>query len=293
MTVAAPLRDPPDKNTTQKRSHPCTPLPRARGAGRGLVERSRESASCWDQAGDICVKPRLCLVKRGEPGPGDDPLGRRAATSAAGGSSKVHDLENAAPVTCGPLRVPWLSLLAGCVALVLTGCTASAGSSAVSRPARPSQPASQAALATVSCESAMLRIRAGREGEQDGAHGDIEFTSVGSHPCVLRGVPQVAIVQADGMPLQVRLVRAPDLSLNPVVLQPGALDAADLVVFWANWCGRPPGPLSVRVTLPAGGGVITGPFNGPPDDNFVPQCRDSRQPSTISVTDAYGPGLAR
>jgi hypothetical protein len=138
----------------------------------------------------------------------------------------------------------------------------------------------------------MLQIRAGREGEEGGAHGDIEFTNVGSRPCVLRGVPRAAIVQADGKPLPVRLVRAPNLSLSPVVLAPGALDAADLVVFWANWCGRPPGPLSVRITLPAGGGVITGPFNGPPDYNFVPQCPGPGQPSTISVIDAYGPGLA-
>ena len=222
-----------------------------------------------------------------------DLSGERAATSAAAGPSKVHDLENAAPMMCGPLRVPRLALLAGCAALVLAGCTASARSNPVSRPVGPSQPSSRAALAAMSCESAMLRIKAGREGEQDGAHGDIEFTSVDSRPCVLRGMPKVAIVQEDGIPLQVRLVPAPDLSQRSVVLQPGAKDAADLAVFWANWCGRPPGPLSVRVTLPAGGGLITGPFNGPPDYNFVPRCTDSGQPSTISVTDAYAPGLAR
>jgi len=138
----------------------------------------------------------------------------------------------------------------------------------------------------------MLRIRAGREGENGGAHGDIEFTNAGSRPCVLRGLPQAAIVQAGGKPLPVRLVRAPNRSLSPVVLAPGALDAADLVVFWANWCGRPPGPLSVRITMPAGGGVVTGPFNGPPDYSFVPQCPGPGQPSTISVTGAYQPGLA-
>ena len=138
----------------------------------------------------------------------------------------------------------------------------------------------------------MLRIAAGREGESGGAHGDIEFTNVGSRPCVLRGLPRVAIVAADGKPLPVRLVRAPNLSLSPAVLAPGTLNAADLVVFWANWCGRPPGPLSVWITLPAGGGVVTGPFNGPPDDNFVAECPGRGQPSTISVIVAYGPRLA-
>jgi hypothetical protein len=137
----------------------------------------------------------------------------------------------------------------------------------------------------------VLRIMAGREGEMQGAHGDIEFTNVGSHPCVLRGLPRVAIVQADGTSLPVQMVQTANLSLSPVVLPSGRLDAADLVVFWANWCGPPPGPLSVRVTL-AAGGVVTGPFNGPPDYNFVPGCVGSGQPSTVSVTDAYAPGLA-
>jgi Protein of unknown function (DUF4232) len=138
----------------------------------------------------------------------------------------------------------------------------------------------------------MLRISAGREGEAGGAHGDVEFTNAGARPCVLRGVPQVAITLAGGKPLPVRQMRAPNLSPSPVVLPPGALDAADLVVFWANWCGRPPGPLSVHVTLPAGGGVVTGPFNGPPDHDYVPHCTSPGRPSTISVIDAYGPGLA-
>ncbi len=57
----------------------------------------------------------------------------------------------------------------------------------------------------------MLRIRAGREGENEGAHvGDIEFTNVGSRPCVLRGLPWVTIVRVDGRSLSVRLVRPAD-----------------------------------------------------------------------------------
>jgi hypothetical protein len=52
-----------------------------------------------------------------------------------------------------------------------------------------------------------------------------------------------------------------------------------------------PGPLSVRVTLPAGG-EVTGPFNGPPDYNFVPDCLSPGHASTVEVIDAYGPGLA-
>jgi Protein of unknown function (DUF4232) len=137
------------------------------------------------------------------------------------------------------------------------------------------------------------RADQGRTGGRDGgAYGDIELSNVGSFTCILRGLPQVAIVQAGGTSLPVQQVLAPDLSLSPVVLPSGQLDAADLIVYWANWCGPPPGPLSVRATL-AGGGVVTRPANGSPAYNFVPDWVGSGQPSTVSVMHAYAPpGLA-
>jgi uncharacterized protein DUF4232 len=223
--------------------------------------------------------------------PGGDHLGQWAATVAADGRHK-YVTSRKLSVTGGLPGVPRLAWLALCAALPLAGCAASAGpASPGQHSAGPSRLASPAVSAAVSCTSAVLRIRAGRQGENTGAHGDVEFTDVGSRPCVLRGLPRVTIVRADGKVLAVRLARAPNLALSPVVLPSGRRDAADLVVYWANWCGRPPGPLSVRVMLPAGG-VVTGPFNGPPDYNFVPDCLQHGQPSTISVIDAYGPGLA-
>ena len=185
-----------------------------------------------------------------------------------------------------------LASLAVLAVAMLAGCTShhpvSQARNTAPPPAtkQPARPTSATVSGTVRCASAVLRIRAGRQGENEGAHGDIEFTNVGPGPCVLRGLPQVAIVRADGRSLSVRLVQAANLSRSPAVLPPGRPAAADLVVSWANWCGRPPGPLSVRVTL-ATGGVITGPFNGPPDYNFVPDCLQHRQPSTVSVIDAY------
>jgi hypothetical protein len=178
--------------------------------------------------------------------------------------------------------------LAVCAAVLLAGCAAPATAGGGQHPAGSSRPASPAPAAA-SCLTAVLRIRAGREGVNGGAHGDVEFTNAGSRPCELQGLPRLAIVRADGEPLPVRLVQAPNLFIRVVVLPPGRPDAADLVVYWANWCGRPPGRLSIRVTLPAGG-VVTGAFNGPPDYNFVPGCRQHGQPSTISVIEAYGPG---
>jgi len=182
--------------------------------------------------------------------------------------------------------------LASCAALALAGCAAPGGPAGPGRTSPGTgQPTTSPVWGLASCASTALRINAGREGESLGVHGDIEFTNIGSGPCILRGLPTVTIVRADGTSLPVRLVRVPTLQLRPVVLAPGRPDAADLVVFWANWCGHRPGPLRVRVTLPVGG-VATGPFDGPPDYDYVPRCARPGLPSTLSVLDAYLPGLA-
>lgn len=225
--------------------------------------------------------------------------GRGVALSAAGvpqppgrhDSHKDMICGTCNSTTRGPARVAWLAARTSCAALVLAGCAAPARPGSAGQPsAGPARPS--AAAAAVTCTSATLRIRAGRQGEDQGARGDVEFTNAGSGPCVLRGLPRVTIVGAGGKPLPVRLVRAGDLSLSPVVLAAGRPDAADLVVFWANWCRRPPGPLSVRITLAAGGGVVSGPFNGPPDYNLVPACPSPGHPSTVSVIHAYQPASA-
>ncbi|HEX4091061.1 MAG TPA: DUF4232 domain-containing protein [Trebonia sp.] len=80
------------------------------------------------------------------------------------------------------------------------------------------------------CASPVLRIRAGREGESQGAHGDIEFTNVGSRPCELRGLPRVAIIAANGKSLPLQLVRASNRSLSPVVLPAGRPDPSTISV---------------------------------------------------------------
>jgi hypothetical protein len=184
---------------------------------------------------------------------------------------------------------------AGCAAIGLTACAttnASHEGSLAAKTTASGRPVAVAPFATLRpdtrpCAAAMLRIRAGREGEGPGALGDVEFTDVASGRCVLRGLPAVAIATSAGRPLPVLLTRTARVRAHEVVLAPGRADAADLAVFWVNWCGRAPGPLMVRVTLPAGGGTVTGLFDGPPDYDFVPQCLDPHRRSTVSVIGAY------
>jgi hypothetical protein len=193
----------------------------------------------------------------------------------------------------------WAAIAAtGCAAVALAACTTTNASHAGSLAARVTTSGRSATVGSLAdsgrnarpCTAATLRIRAGREGEGPGAHGDIEFADVARDRCVLRGLPAVAMATAAGKLLPVALTRTAGVSEHQVVLAPGRADAADLIVFWSNWCGGAPGPLTVRVTLPAGGGTVSGPFDGPPDYDFVPQCLDAHQRSTISVIGAYEAG---
>lgn len=147
-----------------------------------------------------------------------------------------------------------------------------------------------ASAAPLPCRATGLTASGGRQGDGPGAQGDIEFTNTGRRPCLLRGVPQIAVVRAAGMtPLPVR-ARPPLYPLGPqAVLPPGQPGAGWLVVFWTNWCGPSPGPLRLQISLPDHGGTLDSPFDGPPDYDFVPACLSRGAPSTIAVTAAWSP----
>jgi Domain of unknown function (DUF4232) len=125
-----------------------------------------------------------------------------------------------------------------------------------------------------------------------GAHGDIWFTNTGPHSCILRGIPRVRLVSANGSPLPVRRAHSPVPFSDAVVLAPGKPRAGWLEVYWSNWCGPPPGPLHLRISLAGGRGTLTSTFDGPPDGHYVPRCVAHGRPSTLAVIDAYIPGSA-
>jgi len=206
------------------------------------------------------------------------------------------------------------SRLAAAAALVgivaLSACASTAGSSTAgpastgpastgpastgSSPPRPSAPAAtlSASSAVQLCTASALRSRGGRQGENLGAHGDIWFTNTGPLPCVLRGIPRVRLLRADGSLLAVHRAHSPAPPFNhTVVLAPGKPHAAWLEVYWSNWCGPPPGPLHLQISLAHGRGTLTIPFDGPPDGDYIPVCVAPGQPSTLGVIDAYVPGF--
>ena len=142
-------------------------------------------------------------------------------------------------------------------------------------------------VGTTLCGASQLRAQGGRQG--GGAVGVAEATVVltneGSSPCVLSGIPSVALLAAGGHPLSVSTAAPSHSQSNPVLVAPGA--SGDLIFYWSNWCGAPPGPLDVAVTPAGSASAVTGPFDGPPNYDYVPTCLDASQASTVMVTDAY------
>jgi len=198
----------------------------------------------------------------------------------------------------GPVHAPKsrrakVAALAGIV--LLSGCAGAAVSATAGSPASRS-PAPGASLSAASparlCTASALQARGGRQGENLGAHGDIWFTNTGSRPCILRGIPRITLVSADGAPLAVHRARSPVPFSHAVVLAPGKPRAAWLEVYWSNWCGPPPGPLHLRISLANGRGTLTSTFDGPPDGRYVPRCLAHGRPSTLAIIDAYIPGSA-
>jgi hypothetical protein len=190
-------------------------------------------------------------------------------------------------------RLAMVAALAGI--LLLSGCASAAGTASPgSSPSRsPGPGASLSAASPVQlCTASALRARGGRQGENMGAHGDISFTNVGTHPCILRGIPRITLLSASGTPLAVHRARSPVPFSHTVVMAPGKPHAAWLEVYWSNWCGPPPGPLHLQITLANGRGTLTSTFDGPPDGHYVPLCLAHGRPSTLAIIDAYIPGSA-
>jgi hypothetical protein len=182
---------------------------------------------------------------------------------------------------CSTARAAGLLLTA--TLTTLTGCATAAPPGGQHPPTRSA--AAAPATTTARCAIANLHLAGGREGANETAVGFVQFTNRGPLPCALRGYPEVALLW-HGRRLAVRDIRPLDLMLQAVVLAPGHAGAAQLVIDWGNWCGRPVRRLSVKISIP-GTGTATVPFNGPPDYDISPQCVQPGQPSQLRVIQAY------
>ncbi|MCL5117101.1 MAG: DUF4232 domain-containing protein [Firmicutes bacterium] len=178
------------------------------------------------------------------------------------------------------------------MATIISGC-GSAAPAALGKGSHPpvtrQRQSSADAVVESACTANNLSVQGGREGENMGAHMDVLLRNQGTAACVLEGLPVSArLLPRGGKALTTTLIPDPsNLQASSVLLKPHAQNAADLVLYWGNWCGPAPGPLDIQITLSGNRGTVSGPLNGPPDYNYLPQCLQPNQPSTIQILEAY------
>lgn len=165
------------------------------------------------------------------------------------------------------------------LAIVIASCTSGSALQTIEGGSTEPSP-----TATAPCAAGSVRAHGGRQGASGQAQGTVDFTNIGATDCILEGVPAgIQLIQADGTPLDVGVSPPQQPGGPPVVLPPGVPDAADIVVYWSNWCGQPPGPLTIRLDLGGGRGEVSAPFDGPPAYDYVPRCDQPSQGSTLRV----------
>jgi hypothetical protein len=117
-------------------------------------------------------------------------------------------------------------------------------------------------------------------------HVGVAITNTGAEACTLPGVPtRVELLTS---------TRALSLGLEPtlgrpaarILVRPGVAGDANLIFYWMNWCGQPPGPLRVSVTFDPGSDPVIGDLGGP----LLPRCDAPGQPSSIQIDSVIGTG---
>lgn len=170
------------------------------------------------------------------------------------------------------------------VSLIAGGCTSASVALHVHSAPAVSPPSSR----LPGCVAATLTAVGGRQSENMGAHGDIEFSNAGRVPCVLAPVSRVS-------PSFMPTGHHWPCARHPLLIRQWAqlsCDRASAMPLCSPCTGvtgvaRAPGPLRIRIQLPGSSGVLTAPFDGPPDYDYVPVCLSSGLPSTIAVISAY------
>jgi hypothetical protein len=136
------------------------------------------------------------------------------------------------------------------------------------------------------CKAAYIKATANHQGGgfAGNSHIGVILSNVSARACLLSGQPALSLVRGDGSVLPVSITPRFASQLVTVLLTPQLGNAAELGANWSNWCGPPPGPLRLRITLPDQAGAIDVPFI----NEFSPACIDATGPSVLSLLDAYG-----
>jgi hypothetical protein len=136
------------------------------------------------------------------------------------------------------------------------------------------------------CRASELRVRGGRQGGGFGtASVEIQIVNVGNQRCALPSPSALAVVGKAGEQLPIEVLSLDTAAgASAISLAPRA--QATLPLSWQNWCGPRSGSLRVQLAF-ARDGTTTGPFDGPPDYNYWPNCITRTKHSMLQVLGPY------
>jgi len=103
----------------------------------------------------------------------------------------------------------------------------------------------------------------------------LTLTNMSAKPCSVRGAPAVELTSASADPLGLavadeRSMAATNLPAPTVVLAPGGV-ATTTLYWYSSWCAPDPNPVTVTVTMPANGAIVTA---APAGGWRPPPCRE-------------------
>jgi hypothetical protein len=143
------------------------------------------------------------------------------------------------------------------------------------------------------CVASQLLARADVQGATGSLLGGVVFSNRSATPCTLGGRPRTHLLDRSRL-LAVQTFALPRQSGDPPVLRDVVLTPhggaptpssstkgkAFLLLWWSNWCKKPPAAVSVRVVLPHGGGRLTVRLN---EAEAAPRCDQPKSPSRFGV----------
>ncbi|MEV0144479.1 MULTISPECIES: DUF4232 domain-containing protein [unclassified Nonomuraea] len=153
-------------------------------------------------------------------------------------------------------------IIGGLLLTAGTACTQTRPASSAAAPSSPRSSTTGRPAGAGGCSSGGLRVRLGRVDAGAGSrYAPLTFTNVSGATCVLSGHPGIALLDADGghLPVRVRNLEGPG---EAATLEPGASVRSVL-----HWTVVEPGcvsPAGLRATPPGGGPGVTVRLPGGP-----------------------------
>jgi hypothetical protein len=196
------------------------------------------------------------------------------------------------------VRLKRIALLVGLLAIVIVGLVAdrfvngptrTTGSPSTSPVgASPTAPAIPSPTLTGGtplrpCAAQDLALAAfGWGGATGSMAGGATLINVSPEPCGLAGKPAVALFAKSGTEIAAGGPAEPGPAGDAVELSEG--DVARVITVWSNWCGdSPTRPLTLRLSLPDGGGDLDAQVREDGNSSSLPRCDVQGAPSTIGV----------